>query len=58
MNPRKNNFYFGIDFDFATDSIFTIKEGGVDTFPPVEGNFELLNGTPFLLLDGSNFLLL
>ena len=58
MQTRKNNFYFGGDFSFATDNLFIIKSEGLSSFPPVEGNFELLDGTPFLLLDGTNLLLL
>lgn len=58
MQTRQNNFYFGGTFNFATDNLFIIKQEGLSLFPPVEGNFELLNGTPFLLLDGTNLLLL
>lgn len=58
MQVRKNNFYFGGDFNFATNNLFIIKNEGLSSFPPVEGNFELLDGTPMLLLDGTNFLLL
>ncbi len=58
MQTRKNNFYFGGDFNFATDNLFIFKTEGISSFPPVEGNFELLNNTPFLLLNGTNLLLL
>lgn len=58
MQTRKNNFYFGGDFNCSTDNLFITKTEGISSFPPVEGNFELLDGTPFLLLDSTNFLLL
>lgn len=58
MQTRKSNFYFAGDFNFSADNLFIIKSEGISSFPPVVGNFELLNGTPFLLLDGTNLLLL
>ena len=58
MQSRNHSFTFDPSFNFATDSLFVVKSDGVSVFPPVVGNFELLNGTPFLLLDGSNLLLL
>lgn len=58
MQTRKNNFYFGGDFNFATDNLFIVKPEGLSSFPPVVGDFLLLDGTSFLLLDGTNLLLL
>lgn len=58
MQTRQNNFYFSGTFNFATDNLFIVKQEGISSFPPVEGDFELLNDTPFLLLDGTNLLLL
>lgn len=59
MQTRKNNFYFGGDFNFATDNLFILETQGISSFPPAEGNFLLLDGTQFLLLDdGTNLLLL
>ena len=58
MQTRKNNFYFAGDFNFATDNLFINKSEGISSFPPVLGNFELLDGTPMLLLDGTDLLLL
>ena len=47
------------NFDFATDSVFTINAtiagGGL---PPVNNNFLLLDNSFFLLLDGTDLLLL
>ena len=59
MQSRNPEFIFSSNFNFGTDSIFTIKndEHG-SPFPPSLGNFQLLDGTPFLLLDNTNFLLL
>ncbi len=42
----------------ATGSVFSIQSTNESSFPPVVGNFELLNNTAFLLLDGTNLLLL
>lgn len=59
MNSRTTAFTFDTGFNFGVDTPLVFKsddEGG--PFPPVVGNFELLDGTPFLLLDGTNFLLL
>jgi hypothetical protein len=58
MQARNHGFTFDPDANIATESVFNIISEELVTFPPVAGNFELLNGTPFLLLNGSNFLLL
>lgn len=59
MQSRTHSFTFDTTFNFGVDSVFVNTSNNEGTpFPPVEGNFELLNGTPMLLLDGSNFLLL
>lgn len=53
------NFANESNFDFATDSVFTINAniagGGV---PPISNAFLLLDNSFFLLLDGSDLLLL
>ena len=53
------SFPFSPNFNFGTTSLLTqvFTTEGVP-FPPVAGNFELLDGTPMLLLDNTNFLLL
>ena len=52
-------FFFGLRFNFNTESPFVgAVNDDASTFPPVSGNFQLLDGTPFLLLDGTHFLLL
>lgn len=52
---------------FTQDSAFDLGQGSLfvqmdetqgNPFPPAPGNFELLDGTFFLLLDGTNLLLL
>lgn len=58
MQSRHSTFTFDTMFNFATDSLLSVQSDNVSNFPPVTGNFELLNGTPFLLLDGTNLLLL
>lgn len=59
MQSRNQDWVFGVHFNYGTDVPYNEQfktMGG--TFPPVPGNFELLDGTPFMLLDGTNFLLL
>lgn len=59
MHNRNHNFPFGMHFNFATDNLLVIQNSDQGLpFPPAPGNFELLDGTPFLLLDGTNLLLL
>ena len=58
MQARNHGFTFDPAANIATESVFSIVSDDISSFPPVAGNFELLNGTPFLLLDGSNLLLL
>jgi hypothetical protein len=59
MQSRTPNYFFGINYNFGNESVFTCQSANyISTFPPVLGNFELLNNMQFLLLDGTNFLLL
>ncbi len=59
MQSRTTNFGFGPNFSIDADNVFLVKSDiDIGTLPPIVGLFELLNGTPFLLLDGTNFLLL
>ena len=59
MQSRINNFYFSMPFNFGTDSVFQLQFQNMGKpFPPVPGDFLLLDGTDFLLLDTTNFLLL
>lgn len=65
MSAHRNNFTFTPNFNFATDSFFTndvfsLKNPELGApFPPAPGNFLLLDGTQFLLLnDGTDLLLL
>jgi hypothetical protein len=51
-------FGLGLNFNFGVESVFTQSSKEVTSITPIAGNFELLDGTPFLLLDGSNFTLL
>jgi len=60
MPTNLDDFYFDVNTGFGTDSVFTlidrIEEGSVT--PPIEGYFLLLDGTNFLLLNGQNLTLL
>ncbi len=59
MRQSDNDFPFGPNFNFGSDSLFTAKNSEQGpSFPPVSGDFDLLDGTHFLLLDGTKFLLL
>ena len=52
-------FSFQPNFNFAVDSVFTQHDAELSPpFPPVVGDFLLLDGTNFLLLDGQNLSLL
>ena len=55
----RNFFGFGAHFNILTDSVF-VNQPKLDasSIPPVEGHFNLLDGTAFLLLDGTHLLLL
>jgi hypothetical protein len=56
---QSHSFPFSPNFDFGTANLMVVQSPDQSSpFPPIAGNFELLNGTPFLLLDGTNFLLL
>lgn len=58
MQSRTSDFIFS-QFNFAKDSVFNSRSSEFEaTFPPVAGDFLLLDGTDFLLLDNTNFLLL
>lgn len=53
------NLFGESSFSIGEGSVFVNKNDNEGApFPPTPGNFELLDGTPFLLLDGTNFLLL
>lgn len=58
MQSRNHGFTFDPAANIATESVFCIVSDDQSSFPPIAGNFELLNGTPFMLLDGTNLLLL
>jgi len=58
LSNNDAQFPFGTNYGLATDSVFYQTDKQNTNIAPVEGNFELLDGTPFLLLDGTNFLLL
>jgi hypothetical protein len=58
MQSRNGGFTFDPINNIASDSVFSIRSDELATFPPANGNFELLNNTPFMLLNGGNFLLL
>lgn len=34
MNPRKNNFYFGLNFDFTKDNVFVYETIYTGIVPP------------------------
>lgn len=59
--PYSNQQFFGFqpNFNFAVDSVFTQIDHELKApFPPVVGNFLLLDNSNFLLLDGTNLTLL
>tara|TARA_R110000850_G_scaffold32083_4_gene87910 strand:- start:665 stop:847 length:183 start_codon:yes stop_codon:yes gene_type:complete len=60
MPSPEQPFMFDVNFSFGQTSVFTEvnnEESGVIP-PPVSGTFTLLDGTPFLLLSGQDFVLL
>ncbi len=59
MRSNDKDFHFGVNFNVSTDSVFkqrNVEQGA--PYPPVSGDFDLLDGTDFLLLDSSKFSLL
>lgn len=59
MPSPTHNFLFDVNFNFATESVFTVIDQDESApFPPAPGYFLLLDGTNFLLLDGTNLDLL
>ena len=53
MPSLTHEFFFDVSFGFGTESVFTSIDDDEGTpFPPSEGYFLLLDGTNFLLLDG------
>ncbi len=57
-----NKFGFGANlgpnFNFANDSVFSINTYDTTQAPFIPENFELLNGSNFILLSGKTFKLL
>ena len=58
MQSRNSNFYFGLGFDFNKNNVFLMEFEEQSVFPPVAGDFMLLDNTNFKLLDGTDFSLL
>lgn len=61
MSNFLDPFMFDVDFSFSTDSIFVNISNETKDLPPpppAEGNFILLQGVDFSLLDGGELLLL
>lgn len=58
MQTRRSTFYFGLGFDFNKNNVFLQEYETITTFPPISGDFLLLDGSNFKLLDGTDFLLL
>jgi hypothetical protein len=59
MRQGDNDFPFGLNFNFGTESVFTTKNSEQSVpFPPVSGDMDLLDGTDMLLLDGTSMLYL
>lgn len=58
--PYSNaEFTFNPNYNFAVEGVFVQKHSEQSApFPPISGDFLLLDGTDFLLLDSTNFLLL
>ncbi len=53
-----DQFFFDVNYGAANDSVFTLVDKGVVPPPPVIDYFLLLDGTNFLLLDGEKLTLL
>ena len=59
MSNIADKFFFDINYGFGRDSVFTLIDDEISSLPPpIEEFFLLLDGTPFLLLDGENLTLL
>jgi hypothetical protein len=59
MRNNDSAFFFGPNYNLATDSVFSTKNRHQGApFPPTSGDFDLLDGTNFKLLDSTDFLLL
>ncbi len=60
MPTNLDYFYFDVNYGLGSDSVFTLidkVEEGTNP-PPILGYFLLLDGTNFLLLDGETLELL
>lgn len=59
MQSHISSFMFSSNFNFGTHNLFIYQNPDEGSpFPPSAGNFRVLEGTDFLLLNGGNFLLL
>jgi hypothetical protein len=56
--PWPNILNYGIEADPLIDSPFTLSSIEGTPTPPMFNEFLLLNGTPLVLLNGGDFLLL
>lgn len=60
MPTNLDTFFFDVNYGLGSDSVFTLidkEEAGANPPPPL-GYFNLLDNTPFQLLDGENMTLL
>ncbi len=56
---QSRNFPFSPNFNFSTNGLFVVVNNDESApFPPGEGDFILLDGTNFNLLDGTDLTLL
>lgn len=53
-----NEFMFGLDYNLGVDNPLTAQYQHISGVTPTSGDFNLLDSTDFLLLNGSSFLLL
>ncbi len=59
MPSYEHIFFFDVNFALGNESVFTLVDHvEMAPFPPNEGYFLLLDGTNFLLLNGQNLTLL
>ena len=60
MPSPEHGFMFDVNFAFGDESVFTLIDDTAGTVPPppIIGYFLLLDGTNFLLLDGQKLTLL